>query len=112
MGISRAGYLKRAVKFRGEVCSLCGSVEGISIHHKDRDVSNNDPSNLDTLCVTCHMKGHWASGTRPTIERKKCRICGLPAKGYELCSKHYFRQRRHGDPTYQKGSHHQAASGL
>jgi hypothetical protein len=96
MEISRSGYLKRAVKFRQKYCMECESTENISIHHKDGDVTNNAPSNLKTLCASCHMKGHWQ--TRPKPERKKCRICGLPAKGFELCSKHYFRQRRHGDP--------------
>jgi len=27
-------------------------------HHKDRDRSNNDPSNLEVLCNACHAKEH------------------------------------------------------
>jgi 5-methylcytosine-specific restriction endonuclease McrA len=44
--------------FRGEVCERCGFVpEHISqldVDHKDGNKSNNDPSNLQTLCANCH----------------------------------------------------------
>jgi len=45
------------------------------VHHKDRIRTNNDPSNLITLCRSCHKKEHFeiVSG-----ETKKCLICGEP----------------------------------
>jgi hypothetical protein len=38
-------------------CVLCGA-EGKQINHKDRDWKNNDPSNLERLCVKCHSLQH------------------------------------------------------
>jgi 5-methylcytosine-specific restriction endonuclease McrA len=37
----------------------CGSKTGISCHHIDYDISNNDLSNLITLCVSCHAKTNF-----------------------------------------------------
>ena len=48
----------RQVKQR-EACEECGTTEDLHVHHDDRDVSNNDPSNLRTLCSSCHLKLHW-----------------------------------------------------
>lgn len=41
------------------LCQLCGSPRGkreLSVHHIDYQKRNLDPSNLITLCVTCHTK--------------------------------------------------------
>ena len=48
----------RQVKNR-EACEECGTTENLHVHHDDRDVTNNDPSNLKTLCGSCHLKLHW-----------------------------------------------------
>ena len=40
-------------------CEKCNTTERLHVHHKDRDVTNNDPSNLMTLCASCHLKLHW-----------------------------------------------------
>lgn len=34
------------------------------IHHTDRNRINNDPSNLEILCQTCHTKEHLQDRTR------------------------------------------------
>lgn len=101
---TRTAYHKRAQKLLGDRCETCGATENLDAHHKDLDITNNDPSNVATLCHSCHMKWHHASGTRPENVRKSCSICGLPAKGYGYCSKHYFRFRRHGDPNFGEPS--------
>lgn len=40
------------------LCQRCGFVPEhrgqLDVHHKDGDHSNNDPSNLETLCANCH----------------------------------------------------------
>lgn len=41
-------------------CEQCGATEKLHVHHKDKDVTNNDPGNLTTLCASCHLKLHWA----------------------------------------------------
>lgn len=54
-----------------EACERCGMPQGfdgsgpagrkcpsLQVHHRDRDRSNNDPSNLETLCARCHTLEH------------------------------------------------------
>lgn len=40
------------------VCERCGSRKFLCGHHKDRDRSNNEPENIETLCKSCHQKEH------------------------------------------------------
>ena len=35
-------------------CERCGKNEKLLIHHKDRNRLNQTPSNLETLCFSCH----------------------------------------------------------
>lgn len=44
---------------RKVACEQCGATERLHVHHKDRRPANNDPSNLMTLCASCHLKLHW-----------------------------------------------------
>lgn len=44
-------------KFNNE-CAVCGKKEGLHIHHKDENPSNNQMSNLVVLCGVCHKKTH------------------------------------------------------
>ncbi len=57
---------ERAIKLR--VIELCGSkcqrceyskVEILHVHHKDRNHSNNDTSNLELICPNCHYEEHY-----------------------------------------------------
>jgi len=41
-----------------EICEACGSKLNLGIHHKDIDHYNNNPENLQVLCVSCHMSLH------------------------------------------------------
>jgi|SRR3990167_2859506 len=57
---SSNNYRRRARKYRKDHCEICGySPNGngspqLEVHHKDGDWHNNDPSNLQTLCRSCH----------------------------------------------------------
>ena len=44
-------------KFNNE-CAVCGKTEGLHIHHKDENSSNNQMNNLVVLCGVCHKKTH------------------------------------------------------
>ena len=44
-------------KFNNE-CSICSRKEGLHIHHKDHNPSNNRIDNLIVLCGVCHKKIH------------------------------------------------------
>lgn len=37
-------------------CQQCGSTKNLMVHHKDGNRKNNNPSNLETLCWSCHEK--------------------------------------------------------
>src|SRR3989338_7439916 len=39
-------------------CAICGEVEGLHIHHKDKNPTNNREDNLIVLCGVCHKKIH------------------------------------------------------
>lgn len=39
-------------------CDLCGTRENLGIHHRNFDHYDNEPSNLQVLCVGCHMSLH------------------------------------------------------
>lgn len=46
-------------------CLHCGATEvRLEIHHKDRDRCNNDLSNLERLCVSCHKKADYKLGRK------------------------------------------------
>ena len=68
-GKSRRDYRKVKTKIN---CEKCNATTNLGIHHKDYDHYNNNPKNLQTLCVSCHMSLHksqyWAaikSGKEP-----------------------------------------------
>ena len=44
-------------KFNNQ-CSICGKTEGLHIHHKNKDATDNRISNLIVLCGVCHKKIH------------------------------------------------------
>jgi hypothetical protein len=44
-------------KYNNE-CAICGSKEGLHIHHKDHNPENNTINNLIVLCGVCHKKIH------------------------------------------------------
>ena len=54
----------RGVAFRAHPhqCNRCGykkCPEVLEVHHKDRNRSNNDSTNLELLCPTCHAEEHF-----------------------------------------------------
>lgn len=79
-------------------CAICGKEGYTEVHHKDGNPMNNDLSNLVRLCKSCHAKQHR--------ERSLCVVCGQPAKGHRLCSKHWQAWRksnqREWDTEYTK----------
>ena len=60
--------IQGARKHKKDKCSWCGAVFDspifLQVDHIDNDASNNDPSNLQTLCAKCHIRkgiinGDW-----------------------------------------------------
>lgn len=63
----------RARRHRKEACEACGTSSGLHVHHDDRNPANNHPSNLVTLCGSCHLKLHWR-------EDREKRLAANPAR--------------------------------
>jgi hypothetical protein len=63
-------------------CSVCGATEKLAIHHMDgsgqSDSPNNDISNLQLICLSCHCRLHTMERWKKNVERR-----GLLRKGRE-----------------------------
>lgn len=53
-------YRNKAFKHYLPICVRCGvdNILALEVHHKDRDRSNNDLSNLEIICANCHTIEH------------------------------------------------------
>lgn len=83
-------------------CETCGSVVSLHVHHKNRDHFDNSPSNLMTLCASCHRKSHSPNWEEGGGKRLPCKYCQNPSAKRGLCSTHLSRQQRYGHPLAKK----------
>ena len=60
---------KKARRHKKANCETCGTADSLQVHHVDHDKANNDPSNLMTLCVSCHTRWHWQHGKKERDRR-------------------------------------------
>src|SRR3990167_9553915 len=67
-------YRLEILKRDGGCCVDCSSVKYLHVHHLDfsgkSENPNNDPSNLITLCASCHGKRHVPVVVRQKIEER------------------------------------------
>ena len=87
-----------ALPVRENRCETCGAVKMLGIHHVDGDQSNNEKSNLMTLCPSCHTRWHWQHGKQIQRKHECCAICQKSPRSWEhmkrgMCSLHYYRWR-------------------
>ena len=57
----KAGYRRAALNHYPSQCNRCGYdkfAQALVVHHIDHDRDNNDLSNLEVLCPTCHWEHH------------------------------------------------------
>lgn len=81
-------------------CERCASVNQLQRHHKDRDPTNNDLSNIEVLCQRCHFEEHMSDGTWGIglVEPVNCKVCGASfkptykGKGCTVCSPECHRE--------------------
>lgn len=101
---SPSAFRKQARKYRNDHCETCGSSDMLGCHHIDEDVTNNEPSNVQTLCAACHTRLHWQTGKLIPRQHYECVICGLrPGRLHRgMCEKHYQRWKKYGDPFLTK----------
>ena len=58
-GLSATARRRAAHKMVKPHCEICGRSRGtMHVHHRDENFTNNDPTNLQTLCPSCHKKEH------------------------------------------------------
>jgi hypothetical protein len=61
---NRQTMYARSRKHLKTACERCGATDRLHVHHRDKDITNNDPGNLETLCVVCHNRHHFAGVSR------------------------------------------------
>lgn len=99
--LTRDGYRFHARKMRKDCCEDCGCTKTLCAHHINGDWTDNSPSNIKTLCSSCHTSLHHKQGD--LIEKRQkppCIVCGKPSyrSSQRLCSTHRTRLRRYGNP--------------
>jgi len=55
----RTTFYLRAKRFKKTSCEKCRSTESLDIHHRNGNLKDNSPENIETFCHPCHMKLHW-----------------------------------------------------
>jgi len=83
-------------------CEACNATGKLHVHHKDENPLNNDPSNLKTLCVSCHRRSHSPNFTATGEQRAPCAHCAKQSVKVGLCATHLTRLRRFGHPLAKK----------
>jgi len=88
----------------GASCQECHATSYLQRHHIDGKRTNNDPSNVMTLCAFCHARWHWEHG-KVAKTPTPCSVCGDKAKRNGYCQKHWQRFTKYGDPCLTKTRH-------
>ena len=99
---SRQNSRRQSLKMRKDRCENCGVTSRLHAHHRDSNPMNNDLSNIQTLCASCHMHTHWREWRVTKFPLKSCKHCEKRARHRGLCNTHYTRFRRHGDPLLRR----------
>jgi len=55
---SNTAYVSICFYYHKKECIICGEYNIVTVHHFDKNHSNNDPSNLIPLCPTHHQYAH------------------------------------------------------
>lgn len=89
-------------------CEICGkkysATERFELHHKDKNRSNNDESNLVWCCASCHKKLDYQLGRTKTYEN------GLPVYEDSIVSIEYVRMEMTYDVTMADPAHNFVAN--
>lgn len=81
---AQAGRLRANRLYSTEPCEECGDPRG-QRHHKDRNTLNNERSNIEFLCASCHTKRHAAEdGPHNVLRPRWITIESIEADGREM----------------------------
>ena len=92
---------RQSAKVRATNCEVCNR-RGHHVHHRDENPMNNDASNLQTLCASCHRLSHEQAKRETLGLSITCFHCSSPSYRRGLCHKHLSRLRRYGNPLAKK----------
>lgn len=77
-----------------KICVMCTSIKSIEVHHKNGDIRDNRPTNLEYLCLKCHhFKVHEIHLRLRKRIKVLCEVCQrkIERKPSELKdNKHHF----------------------
>ena len=73
---------RQSAKVRKPCCEICGRTAH-HVHHRDENPQNNEPTNLQSLCASCHKKAHLPkpatrSPMASSTEQGFCGVTGMP----------------------------------
>ena len=94
-----ANSRRQSQKQAKPACELCGRLATetqMYVHHRDENPMNNDPTNLQTLCGSCHRREHLDTWGAPCIH------CDRPRERRDLCGTHLSREKRYGHALAKK----------
>ena len=92
----------KAAKTAANACEICGMTNDLQVHHVDKNPRNNVPSNLRTLCRSCHARCHSPNFTETGELRNPCVYCNKPSMKRGPCYTHLSRFKRFGHPLAKK----------
>lgn len=92
--VGRSGHHWRARKHLKDACENCAATEDLHVHHQDRDSSNDDPSNLQTLCDSCHLKLHWREDRDKRLASNSMLANAQPPKACVICQASFSPRHR------------------
>jgi hypothetical protein len=64
---SAPGYYRKYLE-KHPICEQCKKNKAVMVHHKDGDRKNNEDSNFEALCYSCHMKSHKGQWEKDHID--------------------------------------------
>ncbi len=64
---NKSVFSSEAQALRKNICEACGSRSVLVAHHINGNITENHPSNIMTLCQSCHSKLHWSLRKRGVI---------------------------------------------
>jgi len=80
------GNRLKAIERDSYKCTMCGFMEGLHVHHKDKNRKNNSLENLQTLCAGCHSRIH---NTLYPVCKCKIEGCKRTQHARGMCRHHY-----------------------
>lgn len=100
-------WSKERAKREGDPCDVCGAfADRMEMHHVDGNRDNNEPSNLQWLCASCHKRAHYRMG-RVSRGQK-----GYPTSRSEIVSIEYAGVKETYDVEMDSEGHNFFANGI